>query len=41
MEGANVLNTVFTYIKEILAQIQKFFNEIMGMAKPEDEEAGE
>ena len=42
MEGANVLDTVFTYIKEILAKIQQFFNEIMGMVKPEEgEEAGE
>ena len=40
MEANNVLNTVFTYIKEILAQIQKFLNEIMGVVKP-DEEAGE
>ena len=41
MEGANVLDTVFTYIKEIIAKIQQFFNDIMGLVQPEGEEAGE
>ena len=35
----DALKTVFETIKEVLAMIQKFFNEIMGMVKPEDEEA--
>ena len=37
----DALKTVFETIKEVLAMIQKFFNEIMGMVKPEDEEAAE
>ncbi len=32
-----VLGTVFTTIKEVLAMIQKFFNDIMAMFKPEEE----
>ena len=37
----DALQTVFATIKEVLAMIQKFFNEIMGMVKPEDAEGEE
>ena len=33
----DALQTVFATIKEVLAMIQKFFNEIMGMVKPEED----
>ena len=35
------LQTVFDYIREIVEMIEKFFKDIMGMVKTEDEEAGE
>ena len=32
------LQTVFETIKSVLAMIKKFFEEVMGIVKPEDEE---
>lgn len=37
----DALKTVFDTIKEVLAMIKKFFEEIMGVVKPEDDTAGE
>lgn len=34
------LGTVFTTIKDVLAMIQKFFNEIIAMFKPDEKEEG-
>ena len=37
----DALQTVFATIKEVLAMIKKFFEDIMGVVKPDDETAGE
>lgn len=33
----DALQTVFATIKEVLAMIKKFFEEIMGIVKPEED----
>lgn len=37
----DALQTVFATIKEVLAMIKKFFEDIMGVVKPEDAEGEE
>ena len=37
----DALKTVFETFKEVLAMIKKFFEEIMGIVKTDDDTAGE